>query len=612
MIPAVDHAILAASNSLAASVVAKATIVLALVLVGGLVARQSRASIQHAIVAAGFAVLLALPAVSIVAPPIQVPLPGAPQQNNEIGPLAAPIDPDSVATEARNNAALSSALPIAPRITLSGLFLLTWAIGAVICLVPLAIGLAEVRRLRRTALPWRRGQALAAHLATEAANRRRVEVLLHESIAGPMTCGAIHPVIVFPVEAENWNDGDLYRAIAHEIEHVNRADWFTHCLARVACAIYWFHPLVWIAQRKLSLEAERACDDAVLARSEATAYAEQLVALARRISRAERSPLLLMAGRSDLAARVAAVLDARRSRGRTGSLALLIAFGLAAFIVMAISPIQLIGAARAGAQANAAALGSFEVASVKPHKPGDHEAFPEFLAGGRFTESGVPLKLVIAVAYSLPVQSPQLSGGPDWIGSNDEAYDIDAKAEDGVLKGLPAKETDEKMRLMLQALLADRFKLVVRRELKEQPVYILTVAKDGPKLQKSKLDREACADPTALCGAGGVGQGRGIHLKATTVGDMVFQVNNFTDRPLLDRTGLSGLYDIQTNGWVPMRGEPRPNNPQIAPNPEAEALADPSRPTLFMIFEQLGLKMEPSRAPVESFEIEHVERPSQN
>src|ERR1700687_5044312 len=73
---------------------------------------------------------------------------------------------------------------------------------------------------------------------------------------------------------------------------------------------------------------------------------------------------------------------------------------------------------------------AFEVASVKPHKPGDrHFGFPQFLPGGRFTVAGVPLQIVIAVAYNLPFQGTQLSGGPDWIRSMDNLYDIEAKAE---------------------------------------------------------------------------------------------------------------------------------------------------------------------------------------
>jgi uncharacterized protein (TIGR03435 family) len=91
--------------------------------------------------------------------------------------------------------------------------------------------------------------------------------------------------------------------------------------------------------------------------------------------------------------------------------------------------------------------------------------------------------------------------------------------------------------------------------------------------------------------------------------ELAVSVSNFTDRPLLDRTGLTGLYDIDTDGWVPMR--PRPARPD-GPNAEDLAMADPTRPTLNMIFDKLGLKMESSKAPVEMFVIDRVEKPTGN
>ena len=108
------------------------------------------------------------------------------------------------------------------------------------------------------------GQSLADLLARDAGIRRRVEVLQHEDLPGPMTCGVLHPAIVLPRESQTWDAGDLHRAIVHELEHVRRADWATQCLARMVCAAYWFHPLVWMTWRRLCLEAERSCDDAVL------------------------------------------------------------------------------------------------------------------------------------------------------------------------------------------------------------------------------------------------------------------------------------------------------------------------------------------------------------
>jgi hypothetical protein len=99
---------------------------------------------------------------------------------------------------------------------------------------------------------------------------------------------------------------------------------------------------------------------------------------------------------------------------------------------------------------------AFEVASVKPHAKEDRSgSIPQFLAGGRFKTAGVPLQFVIAYAYNLPFQGPQLSGGPDWIRSPEGIYDIEARADEASLRGLPPEAREEKMRLMLQTLLAE-------------------------------------------------------------------------------------------------------------------------------------------------------------
>ncbi len=254
---------------------------------------------------------------------------------------------------------------------------------------------------------------------------------------------------------------------------------------------------------------------------------------------------------------------------------------------------------------------SFEVASIKSHNPSERRfVFPELSPSGRFSVAGLPLHILIAIAYDVPFQGTQLTGGPDWIRSESGAYDIQAKADEADLKGLSAKQRQEKMRQMLQALLADRFRPAIRREFKEQPVYILTVARNGPKLQKSRFEEKDCGDPGNQCHFGGAGQGRGIHVKGLDMAELCVSVSNFTDKPLIDRTGLKGLYDIDTEGWVPMRQRPVP--PGGSSDPESQAIADPTRPTLYMIFDKLGLKMESSKAPVESFVIERVEKPSAN
>lgn len=259
---------------------------------------------------------------------------------------------------------------------------------------------------------------------------------------------------------------------------------------------------------------------------------------------------------------------------------------------------------------------TFEVASVKKHQAGDRRGgWPEFLPGGKFVSTGAPLYILIAIAYDLPFQSDRLTGGPGWIRSEEGVYDIEAKAEDGAIPaGLSARARQEKMKLMLQGLLADRFKLAMHHETKELPVYALVVAKDGPKLHMSTVEEKDCPEvPTreVSCHQLGGGQGRGLHGKAVDMSDLVLFVANWTDRPLVDRTGIKGLFDVETDGWLPFRPRPAPA-PGAEPSPEDIAMSDPARPTLQMVLARLGLRIETQKAPVQMFVIEHVEKPTEN
>lgn len=130
---------------------------------------------------------------------------------------------------------------------------------------------------------------------------------------------------------------DVGRALAHELEHVRRRDWLLHVLARVVCAFYWFHPLVWRAGRQLYLSADEACDDAVVERGGGQAFAEQLVAFAGRLS--ARVPAVVPSmGGGDLSRRVMAIFDPRKTRGRAGVACRLFAAIVAAACTAAVSP----------------------------------------------------------------------------------------------------------------------------------------------------------------------------------------------------------------------------------------------------------------------------------
>jgi len=286
--------------------------------------------------------------------------------------------------------------------------------------------------------------------------------------------------------------------------------------------------------------------------------------------------------------------------------------GLAGTLALLTTP--LVGVGRAQPQASSTI--TFEAASVKPNNSADMRATNwQFLPGGRFTATNLPLFAIIALAYNVPFQSPRLSGGPDWIRS--AKYDIQATAGVGAIPiGISIKSRDDKIRSMLQNLLADRFKLVVRRDTSVSPVYAVVVAKLGPRLKKSGIEEKDCPEVAigaftgSSCHSVIGGQGRGLHGKAVAVADMVAFAENWSDRPIVDKTGIEGLFEVDTEGWVPVR--PRIVPPGREPTAEDIAAADPTRPTLFMIFARLGLKMESQKALVETFVIDQIERPTEN
>lgn len=263
---------------------------------------------------------------------------------------------------------------------------------------------------------------------------------------------------------------------------------------------------------------------------------------------------------------------------------------------------------------------SFEVTSVRLNASRDFrnidvKTFP----GGRFTARDVPVLVLLTTAYNLPVNpSERLSGVPDWAIS--ERYDIEATAPSGSFpSGMPNRQARAKMQAMIRSLLADRFKLVMRRETRQLPLYELTVAKSGPKLAKAAIEEEDCPiGPTsgAACHSFSGGIGRGLHAKAVDMKDLARYIENWTDLPIIDTTGLDGLFAIETEGWMPMSlPPPPPPNMTATPAPRPsgdEGITDPARPTLFMVLQKLGLDLKRKRGPVDVYVVEHIERPAPN
>ena len=218
----------------------------------------------------------------------------------------------------------------------------------------------------------------------------------------------------------------------------------------------------------------------------------------------------------------------------------------------------------------------------------------------RFLAPHDSLYTLIAIAYDLPVMGAiRISGGPGW--TRQDHFTVE-----GTVK-LPAETTPRDraatMRLMLRALLADRFKLVLRTETKDLPIYRLTIAKRGLKLKPSKLSEEYCSDaPLAACHLVSGGPAMGLHAKAATITDVAKAVCLFSTRTVIDKTGLPGLYEIDTDRWAD-------THPVPGPVTNESAIEAASVPALSTVFENLGLKMDSTRGPVDIYVIERAERP---
>jgi len=250
---------------------------------------------------------------------------------------------------------------------------------------------------------------------------------------------------------------------------------------------------------------------------------------------------------------------------------------------------------------------TFEVASIKPSNPDTPGSFIQFMPGGGLKMSGIPLRGMITFAYD--VRDFQVSGGPGWMGT--ERFDVMARPEHAAAEGVEdlAKMTDaqrktvrEQMGERLRALLADRFQLVVHKETKEQPIYALLVSKSGAKLKEAKAVEAARQ---------GMSMNRGkLEGFAAPMEMLGATLSNVTGRPVVDKTGLTGKYDFVLE-WTPDVGADA--RAQGFGNGINEPAPAPGGPTIFTALqEQLGLRLDSQKGPVQTIVIDRAEKPSEN
>jgi uncharacterized protein (TIGR03435 family) len=258
----------------------------------------------------------------------------------------------------------------------------------------------------------------------------------------------------------------------------------------------------------------------------------------------------------------------------------------------------------------AAQAQAFETISIKlaaSNHPRDTRLRVE--PNGDVSASSVHPATLLAYAYDLPMNPTERfsSRAPD----TREKYDIEAKAPaNAIPANLPEREKRGRMKAMMRGLLADRFKLVIRSEQKTMPVYVLTVASGGPKLQKSTIAEKDCVfdmslAPSSLdsCHTFVMGRGHPLTGAAVDMDDLSLYMEQWTDLPVVNRTALNGLFAVQTEGWQPLQLPPPP--PGAGPRPSVDDL-----PTLFTVLGKLGLELKKQEAAVPVYTLDHIEPPA--
>jgi len=508
-------------------------------------------------------------------------------------------------------AAVVESHAVAHRANFMPLLLGVWLIGA------LVVVFNWVARWMRVRAAMRAGSRLPIVAA--------VPVFSMPALLEPGVFGIFRPVLLLPEGITGHLSREHLDAIlAHELCHVRRRDNLAAALHMMVEVIFWFHPLVWWIGSRLMEERERACDEEVVRRGNAPElYAESILKTCQFYL---ESPLECVSGisGSDLKRRIVRIMTQPFVDKLTFSRKVLLISAAAAIVV---GPV-LFGLSRqettAAQPANQGPLPSFEVASVKPNHSGDRRVGLRNTPG-MFTAVNVTPKMLIEFAYD--IRGPQLSGGPGWIDS--ERFDIDAKTGESAndVRSNPAR-FNEQRRLMVRSLLADRFKLVVKQETKDLPVYDLVVAKGGPKFHPTTLPPvDPNSPPPPLSAPPQPGQpfrGRGIMMglsrgQLTINGGSMSQLaqalSGRIGRNVIDKTGLTGDYDL-TLQWTPDENDTVVRSEGGGPDPRPTSEAAPpaeSGPTLFTALEeQLGLKLESAKGPVETYAVVSIERPSEN
>jgi len=516
------------------------------------------------------------------------------------------------ATAERAVASLATTAPRNGPTVFAALLLATWLAGAAAILLSRYMRWRRLKAVVRAATPLREGPEMEAlrSLERRVGIHHRIQLASTVTSVEPGIFGIFRPTLLLPAGiADRLVVEQLEAIVAHELCHVRRRDNLAAAIHMAVEAIFWFHPLVWWLGARLVEERERACDEEVLQfGSQPEVYAEGILKICQFYL---ESPLACMSGitGSDLKARIVRIMTQGVATKLSFSRKLLLT---TAGVTAIAGPILfgILNAPQSRAQTTVAAsapTSKFEVASIKPGDPSARGIFQRMEPGGRYTAQNVTVRILIEQAYD--IHDFQLSGGPDWM--NSARYDIVAKAEDPsddnprTLNEAQREAFREKLQQRLQSLLDDRFQLKFHKSAKEQPIYALVVGKSGSKLQEAKDTAAGPMGTLKMRPGNFTGHAMSMPLLAANL-------SNLVGRVVADKTDLKGLYDV-TLEFTPERGQmmgfpgPGPEGRDMPPPP------DPNGPSIFTALqEQLGLKLESQKGPVEMLVIDQLEKPSEN
>jgi bla regulator protein blaR1 len=527
--------------------------------------------------------------------------------------------------------AKSVASPVSPIVSPSlthlfpALLIVVWLCGFLAVLLLWLVRWRRISAALRDSVPLREGREVEVLRRQErvAGINQRVEMLLSCATLEPGIFGMTRPVLLWPKGiSQHLEDAHLEAILAHELWHVRRRDNLAAALHMLVESLFWFHPLVWWLGSRLVDERERACDEEVVELvPERHIYAESILKVCEFCV---GSPLACVSGvtGADLKKRMVHIMSEHVARKLDFSRKLLLTVAaLAAIAVPIIFGLVNATPSRAQSQDEAAAATTpaFESFSIKPSSVQPSQVSTPTASGAvnskhmsqmmygpdGFVANNVTLRSLIQEAYG--IQANQISGPSDLLDS--ATYDVTAKADpaSGIKFGPGADGS--RGQLALQAALAEHAGLVVSHETKVLPVDALVVAEGGPKLQPSQSPDEGDRVKTGMrMLLKGGGQDSVVEAQGITTADLARQLSLQLSLPVLDKTGLSGHYNFNLH-W-----SQNPNPPSDATETDAAnaSSASPEPALLTALQQQLGLKLEPQKQPMDVLVIEHLNKPNEN